>query len=297
MRRPAAALDDAGMLRHVIAVALAVGCSSCDPQRPKPGAVVSGAVYGDHGAPVAGANLWFVDTAHLDTTKRHVGGCGTVYPQAHVFTDAVGRFDAELAFVPTQVSVSGPGDAYDPLEQLDVTGGVPSRLTLHAIDWQVVDVRATDASGTPLADVRVGYAAKTDATGTARFKVRRGQLVGEYRIRKIGFEPFMAGPESLGALVLKDRRTLVKVRVPAATDMRMVEAWQSGQKVSFCTAGDPLVTHEPEAGACTLDAAVGRLQLRIEGKVVKELDVRETPLEVTVEAPPLPPPAPAGNPY
>ncbi|WP_257449217.1 carboxypeptidase-like regulatory domain-containing protein [Archangium lipolyticum] len=255
----------------------------------------------DSGEGVAHVSLTLTDTTRL---SGHVdkNGCGTYHPQESVWTGPDGRFRAELPFTPNEVSVSQAPDDFDPpRNRLPVMPGEEMTVTLRRIAWLVYEGQVVDAQGVPLAQVRIEPGESTDDSGHFKFKLRPEVPPEQFRFRKMGFKPVFVPAGETAKVVLRERRTLVKVKLldektkQPAGGLYRVAAYRGGERLSFCTAGDVEVTHEPAVGECTLDAEPGPVELRVEGKPVRRLEVAVAPQEVSLEV--APPPPPPGNPY
>lgn len=260
--------------------------NAATPQVPS---VVEGRVVDGSGEGVAQVALTLTDTSRL---SGHVdsAGCGTYHPQEDVWTGADGRFRAELPFTPNTLAVSqAPEDFDPPSAPLPVTPGQAVTVTLRRIAWIVYEGQVVDAQDAPLAGVDIAPGGRTGDSGHFQFKLRPEVPRERFRFRKLGFKPVFVPVGEMAKVVLRERRTLVKVKLldkktkQPARGLYRVAAYLGGERLSFCSAGDVEVTHEPAVGECTLDAEPGTVELRVDGAPVRSLEVAHTPREVTLE--------------
>jgi hypothetical protein len=272
------------------------------PSPPAPSVVV-GRVVDDSGEGVASVQLTLSDTTRF-TGYVDSHGCGTYHPQGSAETGPDGRFRVELPFTPNMVSISqAPKDFDASSSWLRVTPGEEVSLTVQRIHWLVYEGQVVDETGAPLAQVHVDQGESTDAGGHFQLKVRADSAHDQFRFRKMGFKPIFVPEGELAKVTLRERRTLVTVKLldkttkePAGSLFR-VSAHRGSERLSFCTAGDMAMTHEPVGGQCVLDAEPGQVELRVEDKPVRMIEVTAAPQEVTLEVSPPPALPPGSNPY
>lgn len=261
---------------------------------------VQGRVVDQDGLGLAGVFVTLIDAKRL-TGHFDARGCGTFHPQQRVESDAAGRFSAVLTFQPTRVVVSGQLSWVElPSAMLPVTAGEPIVITARSIRHRTLSGQVVDAEGRPVAGVRVladGPSSSVKSDEQGRFELEtEDPPPARFRARRMGYRPAVVeSVNELQRLVL-DRRPMVTVNVREPSGepvMRgvVVSLWQNGARLSFCTAGDVALTHEPVTGTCALDAERGTVELQLDYKAVATLTVNEAQLSVTVEAP-LEPPAP-----
>ena len=249
----------------------------------------------------AGSGVGGVTLTLTDTTRNSgyvdSQGCGTYHPMETVYSDSGGRFRAELTFTPNIVTVDHAPEDFDwPRGDLPVPAGQPLEVTLRRIAWLTYEGQVVDAQGAPLAGVNITPGGKTDETGHFKLRLDPEDKHQELRFRKIGFTPLMVPREKTAWVVLREQRALLTVKLvdkatkqPAVARLYRVEAYRGTERLSYCTAGDPKLTHESAAGECTLDAEPGELELRLEGKPVRKLQVTGAPRTLTFEVTPSPP--------
>lgn len=283
-------------LPYLLAVLFTLGASqravASDPHRPGVPSVIEGRVVDGAGVGVEHVSLTLMDTTRL---SGHVDsrGCGTYHPMETVYSDAQGRFRAELSFTPNIMEVQhGPEDFDWPRGELPVTAGRPIEVTVRRIAWVTHEGRVVDDQGTPLAGVNVSSGGKTDETGHFKLRLDPERAPLELRFRKMGFNPIVVPIAETARVVLRERRTLVTVKLvdkatkqPALARLYRVEVLRGTERISYCTAGDTKLTHEPAEGECTLDVEPGDVDLSIDGKVVRTLKITRAPLTLTLEAP------------
>lgn len=294
-----------------MAVALLSACEGArvapPTESPVSRVLVEGRVEDENGRGVPGVFLNLYDTSRL---SGHVDrrGCGT-YPQVSAQTDATGRFSVTATFHPNGVQVSSNQPWLElPRGMVDVTPGAPIVVRVHTVPHVTLRGLVVDGEGAPVKGATVqpmqpGMGARTDEAG--RFELEVAEPPPEtFRVRRMGYRPVVVGTVGLDRVVLASRRQMLTVtvlepgsRAPVSRLVR-VEAWQGGERLSFCTAGDTTYTGEPTVGACSLDAEPGAVDVRVEGGAVAQVTVGEGPLALSVVGPPAPPPlAPGDNGY
>ncbi|HEX8700199.1 MAG TPA: hypothetical protein VF815_15240 [Myxococcaceae bacterium] len=264
-----------------------------DAHAPPVPSVVEGRVVDEAGVGVAGMTLGLMDTTRL---SGHVDsqGCGTYHPSEVAYTDSNGRFRAELSFTPNVLEVHhGPEDFDWPRDNLPVTAGQPIEVKVRRIAWVTYEGQVVDEQGAPVAGANIETGAKTDETGHFKLKLDPEDKYEQLRFRKIGFKPVMVPLAKTAWVQLRERRTLITVKLvdtgtkqPAVQRLYRVEAYRGNERISYCTAGDPKLTHEPAEGECTLDAEPGQLELKVDLKVVRKLRITNAPQTLTFEVPP-----------
>jgi hypothetical protein len=262
------------------------------PHRPPVPSVVEGRVVDEAGTGIKDVGLWLVDTTRF-SGYVDPNGCGTYHPQETVWTGPDGRFRAELPFTPTEVSVSqAPEDFEGPSDPQLVISGKEIGVTLKRIHWIFYEGQVVDEQGAPLAQVRIDPHARTDDAGRFQIKLHPRSPPETFRFRKIGFKPIVVPAGELAKVVLRERRTLVKVKLLDTKTKKPVEelyrisAYRGDELLSYCSAGTVTLTHEPTDGECTLDADPGKVELRVEGGPIRKIKVTAAPQEVTLEVKP-----------
>jgi hypothetical protein len=282
---------------HLLALLFTLGgfqhALAADHRSPPVPSVVEGRVVDQAGVGVEGMTLGLMDTTRL---SGHVDsqGCGTYHPSEVVYTDSNGRFRAELSFTPNVVEVEhGPEDFDWPRGDLPVTAGQPIEVKVRRIAWVTYEGQVVDAQGAPVAGVNIETGARTDETGHFKLKLDPERKYEQLRFRKIGFKPVMVPLEKTAWVQLRERRALITVKLvekgtqqPAVQRLYRVEAYRGTERLSYCTAGEAKLTHEPAEGECTLDAEPGEIELKIDLKVVRKLKVKDAPLTLTFEVTP-----------
>jgi protocatechuate 3,4-dioxygenase beta subunit len=274
------------------------------PGAPAPLVNVEGRVVDQDGRGLAEVWVRLIDTTRLSghVDKR---GCGTYHPQQSVPTDGDGRFSASLPFQPNNVEVSGRLAWVElPSGMRGVSAGEPIVITARTIPHRTLSGLVVDAEGRPVPGASVmpesqGFGGRTDEQG--RFELEASEpLPASFRARRMGYRPVVGSAGELQRIVLAQRRPMVTVTVlepggEPVNRLMSVSLWQNGARLSFCTAGDARLTHEPNTGICALDAEPGAVELQLDGKAVSTLEVSDAPLSVTVTAPvPAPSPVPSG---
>ncbi|MFY0567331.1 hypothetical protein ACN28E_26375 [Archangium lansingense] len=251
--------------------------------------VVEGRVVDEAGEGIAQVTLRLTDTTRLSGYVDSAG-CGTYHPMELVWTEADGRFRAELPFTPNEVEVSQvPEDFYTPTEPLPVTPGQEVVVRLRRIPWLIYEGQVVDEQGAPLVQVDIEPGGRTDDTGRFKFKLRPEVPHERFRFRKMGFKPLFVPEGETAKVVLRERRALVKVKLldkktkQPVGGLYRVAAYLGGERLSFCSAGDVEVTHEPAVGECTLDVEPGLVELHVDGKPVSNLKMASAPREVSLE--------------
>jgi hypothetical protein len=250
------------------------------PAAPAVPCTITGRVHDGEGNPVPAAQLRFVDTT--GTTSTHF----VMHPRTkQISADDAGVFSVSLPFTPNRATVSGGHD----YRQLDWTS-VPSpdagamEFVLPKIAWAHIEAHVTDEAGVPLEEVHVGPGQDTtNDAGWVRFELLPEDVPTSFRVRKMGFKPVNLERSQLGAIVLRDRRTLVSVKlVDASTGAplkgrKKVTAQLHDDLVSFCTT-------DAATSSCTLDADPGTadLELLVGKRAVKSVAVGNTALEVVL---------------
>lgn len=260
---------------------------------------VEGRVVDDRGDGLAGVSLRLIDTTRLSghVDKR---GCGTYYPERSVETDATGRFSASLPFQPTAVIAWGSTPWHHFSNAMhDVARGEPILLTVPFIPHHEVRGLVLDEDGHPIPEARIEAAGvRTDADGRFIAELPDDGPT-ETRVRRMGYRPLVV-PFSEADRIVLPRRPMVTVTVvdPQTNEPRadavMVSLWRGEERFSFCTAGNPDVTHEPAVGECSLDAEPGDVELRLENRLITTLQVTNAPMAVRVTGLPRPPPRTGG---
>jgi hypothetical protein len=115
-----------------------------------------------------------------------------------------------------------------------------------------------------------------------------------FRVRRMGFRPVIVSLEQLTQVTLPTRRPMVSVTViddrtsQPFNGLVQITAFHDGERLSFCTAGDPVMTHEAAVGECRLDVEPGEVELQLEGGGNTALTVTG-PTQVTLHfTPPTP---------
>lgn len=255
--------------------------------------MIEGRVVDDAGVGVEHVTLRLTDTTRL---SGHVDsqGCGTYHPMETVYTDANGRFRAELSFTPNIATVEHAQEDFDwPEDDLPVTVGQPLEVKVRRIAWVTHEGQVVDDQEAPVAGVSIETGAKTDEAGRFKLKLDPERKYEQLRFRKIGFKPVMVPLAKTAWVQLRERRALITVKLvekgtqqPAVQRLYRVEAYRGTERISYCTAGDVTVTHESAAGECTLDADPGRLELQVDRKVMRKLRVTDAPQTLTFEVAP-----------
>lgn len=279
--------------------------AACDARNvPSPEArgtlfTVEGRVVNDRGDGLANVWLMLVDGSRLSgyVDKR---GCGTYHPTKSLETDADGRFSVTLPFQPTDVQVQGTvaWNVFDVRFQR-VEPGVPIVINARFVPHHEVRGLVLDEEGRPIPEARIeAVGARTDADGRFTAELADDGPT-ETRVRRMGYRPLVV-PFSEADRVVLPRRPMVTVTVvdpqtnaPRA-DAVMVSLWRGEERFSFCTAGNPDVTHEPAVGECSLDAEPGAVELRLDNKVITTLHVTSEAMAVRVTGLPRPPPRTGG---
>lgn len=285
---------------------------ACEAQpAPAPAAVppvatpIKGRVVDDQGVGLAGVHLLFHDTTRR-TGHVDARGCATYHPQFSLTSDSEGRFAGVLPFVPTRVQASGRLEWVElPLPQVITDAKQDLLLVGRAVPHLTLTGQVVDSNGQPIAGTSVlpepssGLALTQRSDEQGRFKLElAAPSPRTVRARRMGYRPVVVSVDALERIVLADRRPMITVNVnengaPVGWLVR-VSLWQRGERLSFCTAGPVAMTSEPRDGQCTLDAERGQVELRLEDKKVLDLTVTEENQQVTLAAPPLPPP-PTGD--
>lgn len=250
------------------------------PAAPAVPCTITGRVHDGEGNPVPAAQLRFVDTT--GTTSTHF----VMHPRTkQISADDAGVFSVSLPFTPNRATVSG-GHDYRNLDWTDVPSpdAGPMEFVLPKILWANIEAHVTDETGAPLEEVHVGPAQyTTNDAGFVQFELLPEAVPTSFRIRKMGFKPVNLDRSQLGAIVLRDRRTLVSVKlVDASTGAPLkgrqkVTAQLHDELVSFCTT-------DAATSSCTLDADPGTtdLELLVGKRSVKSVAVGSTTLEVVL---------------
>lgn len=300
------------MSRVLSLVALLAAACNTPPATPSGKAAtdvfVEGRVVDDHGVGVANVSVRLVDTTRLSghVDKR---GCGTHHPQTTLMTDEAGRFSGTIAFQPTTAQVDDRVEWLElPRVPQRVVPGAPIVLMGRSIPHRYVEGVVVDPEGQPVKDARIqpggGMWIRTGADGSFTLELAVEHGPSTVRVRRMGFRPVEVPVDELARVVLA-RRPMITVTVldpatnePTAIDS-VVSLWQRGERLSFCTAGLPEVTHEPTRGTCALDAEPGTVELRVDDKALSMIQVTEGAAQaVTVTSPPRRPlPPVVGNPY
>jgi hypothetical protein len=270
---------------------------AASPDAPPPvPTMVDGLVVDQDGKPVGQVALEFYDTTRL-APGRHAGGCGTVHPSFAANSDDQGRIHVQLPFKPTQVQVEGkPDDVDAPPGLVAVPDGQPLELKLHRGSFFDADGTVVDGSGAPLANVHLNTNEVATTTGEdGRFHLRlRHDRDSTVRVRKIGFKPVTLDADKLVKIILTEKRPLVTVKVVDPQTRQparyaSVALWRGNERLSYCTAGDPTITHEPNPGECTLDAEPGELELRVyQSKRTLKIGASDSSLTIEEQEPPPP---------
>jgi hypothetical protein len=257
--------------------------------------VVEGRVVDEDGKGLENVGVHFIDTSRLSGYVDS-NGCGTYHPQETIWTGPEGRFREQLKFTPVEWEVTDvPQDFEGPREPQLVIVGKEVLVTLKRIQWIFHEGQVVDEKGAPVPQVRIDQYASTDDTGHFQLKLHPRSPPEKFRIRKIGFKPIFVSTGELAKVVLRERRTLVtlklvevKTKQPMESTYR-ISAYRGDELLSYCSAGDVTLTHEPAVGECTLDVDPGKVELRVEGVPVrKTLKVDASPQVVTLEVPPRP---------
>lgn len=299
--------DDTPGMRPVLLLAAAVLMTACDaarpPAAPAPAVTVTveGRVEDDQGRGLPDVWVRLFDTTRL---SGHVDnrGCGTYHPQASLHTGPDGRFSGALPFQPNEASVSGNGQWLEfPHEALPVTPGASLVVKVRAIPHTTRSGEVVDADGRPVSKARITpqsgayYGVVTGEDGRFQLEVAEPPP-DSYRVRRMGFRPLLVTADALQHVVLRQRRPIAKVTVlepsthEPVTRLVKVAFWQAGERLSFCTAGSPGETGEPETGVCWLDAEPGLVEVRLDGTTVKQVTVGGADLSLALTAPPVAPP-------
>jgi hypothetical protein len=265
----------------------AFGKRGFDPPKPS---VIEGRVVDGEGVGVENMELRLMDTTRLSGYVDSQG-CGTYHPMKTVYSGMNGRFREELPFTPNTVEVDyGPEGFALPQGTLPVTAGQPLEVKVRRIAWVTYEGQVVDDQGTPLAGVSLDLGGKTDETGHFKLRLDPEEDHEQLRLRKIGFKPVVVPLEETVRVVLRERRALLTVKLvdkgtrqPVVERMYRVEAYQGAERLSYCTAGDMTLTHEPAEGECTLDADPGQIELMIDRKVVHKVKVTGAPQTLTFE--------------
>ncbi len=254
----------------------------------------------DDGAPIANAEVRVMDMTRLSGFVDR-GGCGTHYPEVSATTDADGRFSVTAPFAPSHVLVSVNDPWARPSQEPQRVGSGDLTVTVPRQPHRAVSGLIEDASGAPVAGASVmalgplGVGTRSDERGHFAFEVAEPPPA-EFRVRRMGFRPQVVALADLPRVVLASPRPLITVTVidehthQPFSDIVKVSAFQGQERLSFCSAGAPSMTHEPAVGACTLDAEPGDLELRLEGGGTTHLVVKAPRTAVTMgfTPPPLP---------
>lgn len=271
--------------------------ASTDAASASPGsAVVEGRVEDDQGQGVEGVALWFVDTTRVRPVPFDTK-CGTYHPQETLFSGADGRFSATLDFQPNRVSVESTGPWLKRLsyEPQPVTPGAPVVVRLQRISHRTVIGDVVDVAGAPVSGARVsplsGSGSDASTGDDGRFEIEAEEPTPNFRVRRMGFRPVVLEASQLSRVTLEPRPVVtVTVLEPASgkpvTRLVRVSLHQGGALVSYCTAGWADQTHEPTDGACSLDAELGVVELRVEGEAVGSFRLTTQAHALTAVAPP-----------
>jgi len=266
------------------------------PHSPPVPSVVAGRVVDESGKGMENVGLAFTDTTRFSGYVDS-NGCGTYHPRETVWTGPEGRFRAELPFTPVEVEVAeAPEDFAGPREPQLVILGKEVEVTLKRIHWIFYEGQVLDEQGAPLPQVRIDPYARTDDAGRFKLKLHPDSPPEKFRFRKIGFKPILVPAGELAKVVLRERRTMVTVKLldvktkQPSGDTYRINAYRGDELLSYCSAGDVTLTHEPTAAECTLDADPGKVELRVEGAPVRKIiKVDAAPQVVTLEVPPRQP--------